>query len=125
MAIINTSSFNFAEVVEKYLLNYHQECVEAMTESINEVSKEAVRKLRATSPGKHYPKRWARRIDGGRIKYGVTIYSRTPGLPHLLEKGHAKRNGGRTRAIVHIAPVEAWAVDEVFDRIIEKMEAAP
>lgn len=124
MAIVNTSTFNFAEVVEKYLLEYHQECVRAMTESVDEVSKEAVKKLKATSPGKDYPNKWARKIEKGRLQYSATVHSKKPGLPHLLEKGHAKRGGGRTDPIVHIAPVEEWAIDEAIDRIIEKMEAA-
>ena len=32
---------------------------------------------------------------------------------YLLEKGHQKRGGGRTKAIVHIAPAEEAAVDEL------------
>lgn len=32
------------------------------------------------------------------------IFSRKPGLPHLLEKGHAKSGGGRTRAFEHVKP---------------------
>lgn len=41
-----------------------------------------------------------------RLKHGTEghIYSKKPGLPHLLEKGHAKIGGGRTRAFPHVKP---------------------
>ena len=46
-----------------------------------------------------------------RQKHGVEghIYSRKPGLPHLLEKGHAKIGGGRTRAYPHVKPAADYA----------------
>jgi len=37
------------------------------------------------------------------------IYSRKPGLPHLLEKGHAKIGGGSTRAYPHVKPAADYA----------------
>ena len=41
-----------------------------------------------------------------RTGHGVEghIFSRKPGLPHLLEKGHAKSGGGSTRAFPHVKP---------------------
>lgn len=46
-----------------------------------------------------------------RQKHGVEghIYSRKPGMPHLLEKGHAKIGGGRTRAFPHVKPAADYA----------------
>lgn len=37
------------------------------------------------------------------------IFSRKPGLPHLLEKGHAKIGGGRTGAYPHVKPAADYA----------------
>jgi hypothetical protein len=54
------------------------------------------------------------------IVYGKTG---TYQLAHLLENGHARRGGGRNvDAIVHIKPVEEWAIKEVEARIREKVE---
>lgn len=56
-----------------------------------------------------------------RTKHGVEghIYSRKPGLPHLLEKGHAKSGGGRTRAIKHVKPAADYAFKFVRERLPE------
>lgn len=126
MAVVNSSKFNFKEDVDHVLSGLYHITVEAMQESIQEVAKESARKLRQESPKRQgqYAKGWAYKMDQKRLTIGATVYGKdgTYQLAHLLEHGHAKRGGGRTKSIVHIKPVEEWAIDEVYDRMITKME---
>ncbi len=50
----------------------------------------------------------------------VAVHSKTQyQLTHLLEYGHAKRNGGRTQAKVHIAPAEQLGI-KTFENAIKR-----
>lgn len=124
--VINSSRMDFADEVSKMMMSYSQDVYEVTLEAIDEVSKEAVKKLRAASPKgatKKYSKGWTRNLDKGRLKAGAVIYGNknTYPLAHLLEYGHAKRGGGRVKEITHIKPVADWASDEVYDLIIDKL----
>lgn len=127
MAVINSSRSDFREVVQKYLEEQRYEIIDCMSEAIDEVAKESVKKLKAESPrgatGTYY-KGWTYTIEKGRLQHGSVVYGKsgTYQLAHLLEFGHAKRNGGRTNAIPHIQKVEEWAIDEVIDRTVTKIE---
>ena len=96
---------------------------EATKRNIDAVSKEAVQKLKNTSPRQtgSYAKGWGAKKQG---EMDVVVYNRTDApLTHLLENGHVVRNKkgtyGRTHGIKHIAPVEEWASDELPRRITE------
>ena len=51
---------------------------------------------------------------------GVLSNDEMPGLVHLLEKGHAKMGGGRTRAFRHIAPAKQH-VDRYFMKRVDDL----
>lgn len=123
---VNSSTMNFADVVAKYLREYETEATEKLTETITEVAKESVKKLRSSSPKRtgKYAKGWTYKVEKGRMNNVATVYGNDPTyrMAHLLENGHAKRGGGRTAPITHIEPVEQWAVDDVVNRYIDKME---
>ena len=104
----------------------------AFQEALDEVSKEAVKKLRSDSPKghgkKHYASGWAyARANSKRGRFKCQIYNKTkPGLAHLLEHGHEVRDRnydahGSTNPKVHIQPVADWVDKELPKRISQKM----
>ena len=90
------------------LATYTENVKEGLEQSADEVTKEAIEKLKATSPKhkKKYAKSWVRK--------------KTPqGYIHLLENGHAKRGGGRVAGIKHIGPVEEQTI-QVFEQKVRE-----
>ncbi|MBR3375385.1 MAG: HK97 gp10 family phage protein, partial [Firmicutes bacterium] len=75
----------------------------------------------ANAPKRHgdYAKSWStKKTRQTSRSFEVTVYSRNRyQLAHLLEHGHAKRNGGRTRAQVHIAPAEQNGIRQLEEDI--------
>lgn len=116
----NVKVTGLADEIIKCLSQYTEDVTEALEETKGKLADEAVRKLKTTSPRKSgkYARGWRSRKVGKKYIVHNTRYQ----LTHLLEKGHAKRNGGRVAAIPHIAPVEKEiqnkAIDE-FKRILK------
>lgn len=116
-------------VVTQILEDYSEEVVKVTNEQIKQVTKEAVAKLKATSPvraknSKGYAKAWTSK-KGPTNFSGVEariIYNRQGQLTHLLEDGHIIANKwgrypGRTKRYIHIKPVEDWVNEELPKRI--------
>lgn len=94
-----------------------------------EVAKETVRKLRNASPRKNgkYARGWkvSKKDRGDLVVHNSTNYQ----LTHLLENSHnivnAKGEYGRTSPghgqVIHIAPVEEWAAEELPRKIMEDL----
>ena len=112
--------------MQKLLEQVDKDIQKAMDESMKQVAKESVSKLKNSSPRKtgKYARGWTtKQID----KNGIVVHnSKHYQLTHLLENGHVIRNKygtyGRTSGIKHIQPVEQWASDELPLRIMEKIE---
>lgn len=99
------------------LEEYKKVTGEVVKTAVNSVAKETKAMAQAGSPVKSggYQKGWAVKKTSEKTgQASITVYNRTkPGLTHLLEKGHAKRGGGRVAGKPHIAPAEEYAVNEL------------
>lgn len=101
---------NLTQSLKNYLEKYVEDISETVEETSNQIGKEARDELKQTSPKRtgKYAKGWTVKKDKkNKNYYTVKVWNKTDyQLTHLLEFGHATRNGGRTKAIPHIRPVE-------------------
>ena len=123
MALRKITADNLGEAIAEILEEYGDEVQKDMDDVVKDVGKAGVKAIKSASgvfggTGK-YRKGWTSQTDSERYGSTVTIYNRTPGLPHLLENGHAKRGGGRVPGKTHIAPVEQELIKQ-FEEQIEK-----
>lgn len=111
------------EAIKEILEQYEGEINRFLPEITEEVGKTGVKALRTSAKqkfnGKKYAGGWRSVSERNRYGATVTIYNgRLPGLPHLLEHGHAKRGGGRVDGRAHIAPVEEKLITD-FEKKVE------
>ena len=115
--------------IAKMMEEYAAEAAGDVKAEAKAVAKEAVKELKTTSPEGpgskkgHYKDGWASKVESeNAVSIGIRVYNRKkPGLTHLLEKGHAKRGGGRVEGIQHIGPAEQRAVEEYEKRLKERL----
>lgn len=124
--IIQISSFS--KEIQKILEEYGEDVQRVADEEVVEISKEAVKKLKATSPKRDknssgYAKGWKMKKKDTRFGIETTVYNSTHGwLVHLLENGTLNRDGTkRTEAQPHVKPVQDWIDKELIQRIKAKL----
>ena len=111
--------------ITKLMEEYASEVAADTKAEAKAVAKQAVKELKQTSPEGpgsrkgHYKDGWASKVESeNAVSIGIRIYNKKkPGLTHLLEKGHAKRGGGRVEGIPHIGPAEKQAVKDYERRL--------
>ena len=126
-----TTVDNLAKEIEKSLADFAGVTDEACESGVMDTAEEAVKELRSAHPsgsGEYgswdkYNRGWKIRETKRTKNVMALIHNATDyRLTHLLEKGHAKVNGGRTRAFPHIAPVEEKAEENLVKNIRKRVE---
>lgn len=115
----------FPAEIQKILQKYGEDVERNTSQIVDETAQKGAQLLRNTSPvnpkGKKsgaYAKGWRVQKAGSGLVTTSSIYNTHPGMTHLLEKGHALRQGGRADAHEHIAPVEEIIFREIGTRLI-------
>ena len=109
--------------IQKILDDYEGDIRDLNKETVRKIGQKGVQALKSASgvfggTGK-YASGWSSKVEETRMASKATLYNgKVPGLPHLLENGHAKRNGGRVSGKVHIKPVE----DELIKAFEQELE---
>lgn len=107
-----------ADAIMEGLEEYNQLAADTVKKAVKRAGTTVRKEIENTAPQKtgKYAKSWRSRTTAeSATSLHVTVYSPSRYmLAHLLEHGHALRNGGRTRAFPHIAPAE-----EIGDKQLE------
>ena len=110
-----------ADTVMKGLKEYAQLAADDLKEDVKKAGKMVKQQIESTAPRKtgKYAKSWAvKKTRETSDSIQVVVHSKNRyQLAHLLEHGHAKRGGGRTRAFPHIAPAEQAGTEQLVKDI--------
>lgn len=112
-----------ADAIIEGMQEYAALASENVKSAVKKSAKQVKEQISSSAPERtgRYAKSWAvKTTEESSQKLVQTVYSPSRYmLSHLLEKGHAKRGGGRVRAIPHIAPAEEAGI-EMFERLVEE-----
>jgi hypothetical protein len=118
----NTSIANLAAEIANTVAEYTEAVSAAIAKAVDDTAKECKAEIVAKSPTEtgEYAMGW--RIKSEDIRgSGITkriIHNKTNyQLVHLLEKGHAKRGGGRVAGKLHVEPAEQKAKEKLVAEI--------
>ena len=113
---------NFTLAINKILEEYKDDLVKDTDTLVRKLGQKGAKELKSASGifggSGAYAQGWKSKYEKKRLGATATLYNEKSGLPHLLENGHAKRNGGRVAGRTHIAPVEERLVKE-FEKAVK------
>ena len=110
-----------AAAIMEGLQEYADLATEDMKKAVRKTGSTVKKDITANAPKKTgaYSKSWAvKTTKETSTSLELTVHSKNKyQLAHLLEHGHAKRGGGRTKAQPHIAPAEQAGIKQLEEEI--------
>lgn len=113
---------DFQKEIKAALEEYADVANDVLQEAIEKSAKEAVKELKKTSPKRKgtYAKSWKQKVVSqtlSTVQRVIYASGHQYSITHLLEKGHAKRGGGRVKGYPHIAAAEKNAAERVLKEL--------
>ena len=114
-----------ADAIMKGLEEYNDLAADEMKKAVRKSARLVKTEINGSAPVRtgRYAKSWTTKATKeSDHSLEVTVYSPSRYmLAHLLENGHAKRGGGRVRAIPHIAPAEQMGIEQLESDITKAL----
>ena len=114
---------DLAREVMKGLDEYADVTTEQVKKAVRKAGNTVRREIQENAPKNtgDYAKSWAvKKVRESSHTLELVVHSKNRyQLTHLLEFGHCLRNGGRTRAMPHIAPAEEKGIEQLEKQIEE------
>ena len=118
-----TSIDDMTKEIMKGLQEYSELADDEMKKAVRKTATSVKKEISANAPHDTgtYAKSWtSSKVKETSHNLQMTVHSRNRyRLAHLLEKGHAKRGGGRVEGHPHIAPAEKNG-EELLESLIRK-----
>ena len=120
-----TSIDNLADEIMAGLQEYAELADDAMKKAVKKTATTVKKEIVANAPKDTgaYSKSWTtKKVNENSHSLQMTVHSKSHyQLAHLLEKGHAKRGGGRVQGKPHIAPAEEHGAELLESLIAEEL----
>ena len=116
---------DMADEIMSALKDYEVMTDNALKSAVKETAKSVRKEIMENAPKKTgaYRKSWAAKtVSQNSHAIKVVVHSKNRyQLAHLLEHGHALRNGGRARAFPHIASAEKHGEEKLMQLLRKKL----
>ena len=114
-----------ADAVMETLEEYADLAAEDVKQAVRDAGETVRKEIRANAPKDtgEYAKSWAvKKTKETSSSLTLTVHSKNRyQLAHLLEYGHAKRDGGRVEGKAHIAPAEEKGIRQLEEEIERRL----
>lgn len=114
---------DLADLVMDGLREYSELADTAMKKAVRKTATSVKKEISENAPKRtgDYAKSWAtKKVTENNHRLEMAVHSKNRyQIAHLLEKGHAKRNGGRVNGKPHIVPAEENGAD-LLESLIKK-----